>query len=138
MGTQNERSGRCLCGAVSYSLNGPIQITAICHCKHCQRQSGSAFSIIVGVLTPDYQQSGETSVFHDTGDSGGAVERHFCAKCGSPILSKVTSLPDLLFIKAGTLDNTTDIQPEIEAFCDSAMTCLPDFKGTEKHRKSNI
>ena len=39
------RTGRCLCGAVTYELSGDLIATAICHCDHCQRQSGGAFSV---------------------------------------------------------------------------------------------
>lgn len=40
-------TGRCLCGAVQYELAGKPLPTAVCHCRNCQRQSGSALSVIV-------------------------------------------------------------------------------------------
>ena len=39
------QTGRCLCGAVTWELSGDLIMTAICHCDHCQRQSGGAFSV---------------------------------------------------------------------------------------------
>ena len=42
-----ERTGQCLCGEVCYTLTGEPIATAVCHCKNCQRQSGSAFSLVV-------------------------------------------------------------------------------------------
>ncbi len=39
------QTGRCLCGAVTWELTGDLITTAICHCDHCQRQSGGAFSV---------------------------------------------------------------------------------------------
>ena len=41
--------GGCLCGAVRYTSKSPPLMTAICSCKHCQRQSGTAFSVLVAV-----------------------------------------------------------------------------------------
>jgi len=43
------RNGGCLCGAVRYVLRGDLQAVAICHCTHCQRQSGSILSFNVVV-----------------------------------------------------------------------------------------
>src|SRR6266849_6434872 len=41
--------GRCLCGAVRYRSDVAPLLTAICNCKNCQRQTGTAFSILVAV-----------------------------------------------------------------------------------------
>ena len=41
--------GGCLCGSIRYTCDAEPALTANCHCKHCQRQSGSAFSTIIGV-----------------------------------------------------------------------------------------
>src|SRR5687768_15734380 len=41
--------GSCLCGGVRYESAAEPLMTAVCHCENCQRQSGTAFSIIVGV-----------------------------------------------------------------------------------------
>ena len=42
-------TGRCLCGAVTYSADAEPVIQAACHCTDCQRQTGNPFSVIVGV-----------------------------------------------------------------------------------------
>ena len=36
-------TGKCLCGAISYSIDNQPAVTGVCHCKNCQRQAGSAF-----------------------------------------------------------------------------------------------
>ena len=41
--------GDCLCGGVRYTTETEPVMTAVCHCKYCQRQTGSAFSIMVAV-----------------------------------------------------------------------------------------
>ena len=51
--------GGCLCGAVRYESNSEPAVTAICHCKHCQKQAGSAFSIVVGVPKDSLIMSGD-------------------------------------------------------------------------------
>jgi hypothetical protein len=42
-------SGGCLCGKVRYASTADAVMTAVCHCTHCQKQAGTAYSVIVGV-----------------------------------------------------------------------------------------
>ncbi|QYJ08625.1 GFA family protein [Qipengyuania flava] len=83
----------------------------VCHCTHCQKQSGSAFSTIVGVPEGQVAITGEVSRYKDSGESGKSVERQFCGTCGSPLFSKVEVSPGLLWVKAGTLDDTSAFAP---------------------------
>lgn len=131
------RSGGCLCGRVRYQFTGDPLMVAACHCRHCQRQSGTAFSLVCVVTDDQYRQTGETRVFQDKGDSGAAVYRHFCAHCGSPILSVAGILPGLTIIKAGTLDDPSPWRPMAEAYCDTALPWLPVL-AAERHPRSNI
>ncbi|WP_411860457.1 GFA family protein [Halioxenophilus sp. WMMB6] len=92
----------------------------------------------MGVVADQYQQIGVTRIYQDVGDSGQPVERHFCSQCGSPILSKITALPEMVFIKAGTLNHTDTLSPEIEVYCSSAMDFVPHLPNTQRFDKSNI
>jgi hypothetical protein len=96
-------TGSCLCGQVQYAANADPAIIAVCHCRNCQKQTGTAFSVIVGVPKSTFSIQGKLKTFRDTGDSGRAVERSFCQECGSPIITDVAAMPELTFIKAGTL-----------------------------------
>ena len=107
-----EMTGGCLCGQVRYSANADPAIVAVCHCKNCQKQTGTAFSVLVGVPKSAISIQGNLKTFHDTGDSGQPVDRNFCPECGSPIISDVAVMPDLRFIKAGTLDDTSWLEPK--------------------------
>lgn len=49
------------------------------------------------------------------------MERSFCNKCGSSVTSDVEAMPDLEWIKAGTLDDTTWLNPTLNILCDSAQ-----------------
>lgn len=119
----SEITGSCLCGSIKYSYEAEPLMTAICHCENCQRQTGTAFSIIVGIPEESltFQQKETLAEYLDHGESGGAVRRHFCKKCGSPILSLVESAPGVTFIKAGTLDDKTSLKPTTHVWCDTAQ-----------------
>lgn len=104
-------TGGCLCGQVRYSVDGDAAMQVNCHCKNCQRQSGSAFSTIMGVAQDGLTIEGEFKTYDDQGESGEAVLRDFCPNCGSPLFSRVAVAPGLVFIKVGTLDDTSNFAP---------------------------
>lgn len=127
-----DREGGCLCGAVRYVLKADPLMTAVCHCTHCQRQSGGVFSTNLAIPDAAYVQTGETKVFTDKGDSGKAVWRHFCGACGSPILSKVEVMPGLSLVKAGTLDDMSGLTPGIEVYTDHAAEWVAPIAGAQR------
>ena len=127
-----DRKGGCLCGAVRYVLKGDLQAVAICHCTHCQRQSGSILSFNVVVSEADYDQRGETMVYVDKGDSGQPLYRHFCGRCGSPIFTKTALAPGKVVVRAGTLDSMEGLQPTSEIYTDHAVKWLAPVAGTAR------
>jgi hypothetical protein len=127
-----DRKGGCLCGAVRYVLKAEPRGIAICHCTHCQKLSGSLFSVNVVIKEADYEQSGETKVYVDKGDSGQPVYRHFCASCGSPILAKTVLAPGRVVVKAGTLDSMDGLQPLTEIYTDHAAEWLAPVAGAKR------
>jgi hypothetical protein len=110
-------TGGCLCGAVRYEVTAEPAMQAVCHCSHCQKQAGSAFSMIVGVPGAAVTVTkGATTSYMDSGESGKAVERQFCGTCGSPLFSLVEAMPGMTFIKAGTLDDTGFFKPAVHVW----------------------
>ena len=111
--------GGCLCGAVRYRIEEEAQAALVCHCTHCQKQSGSAFSTILGVAESAFSIEGEPCSYADAGESGKAVERIFCGTCGSPLVSKVEASPGMIWVKAGTLDRTEAFDPAMHIWTKS-------------------
>lgn len=127
-----ERLGGCLCGLVRYTLKSDPEAIAVCHCTHCQKQSGSVFSFNLFINEADYEQKGQTMVYLDRGDSGEPSYRHFCGSCGSPITTRVSGMPGKVLVKAGTLDNMDGLQPQIEIYTDRSVKWLPPIEGTHR------
>jgi hypothetical protein len=71
-----------------------------CHCRDCQRCTGSGFATFVVVPEAAFELSGEPRGFTVTGESGGSVTRSFCPSCGSQLYSQVTIMPGFFFVKA--------------------------------------
>ena len=127
------QTGGCLCGRVRYTLTAEPLMCVTCHCKNCQRQAGSALSIIIGVPEGSVKVEGELKTYDDTGDSGATVKRQFCGNCGSPVFTRVESPPGVMFIKAGTLDDTSMLKPSLHCYTKSKQDWvdLGDIPGFE-------
>ena len=120
---RERRTGGCLCGSVRYETQWPPLMLGVCHCRHCQRQAGSAFSVVAAVPRAGLTTSGALTLYEDFSDAGRPVYRKFCGSCGSPVF---TETPDgdaqgMMFIKAGTLDETKDLSPTVHFWVESAQ-----------------
>ncbi len=123
-------SGQCLCGAIKYDFPNAPAMTGVCHCKNCQRQAGSAFSTLAGVAKAEFNMTGEPKLYVDSDtDSGNDVERYFCGNCGSPIYSALPSQPDMLFLKTGTMDDTSEFTPMFHVWCSTKQNWVDLAEG---------
>ncbi len=117
------REGGCLCGAMRYEAQWPPLMVATCSCKNCQKQAGSALSIIAVLPRDGLKVDGELTTFSDHAESGNAVYRKFCPRCGSPVITDTPTAAEqgIIFIKAGTLDETADLAPTTHYWTCSAQ-----------------
>jgi len=115
-------SGSCLCGGVHYESNAEPLGTVICHCSHCQKVSGSAFSVNILVPTPSVTWQGSSlASYADKGESGKSLSRKFCRNCGSSLGTEADALPGTMIIKAGTLDDKSWLKPNMHIWTRSAQ-----------------
>src|SRR3954468_19329199 len=107
--------GSCLCGQITYSCDAEPVATAVCHCTECQKQTGTAFSVVVVVPRDALRVEGASlASFTTVGtDSEKDVARQFCRECGSPIASLPDATPQVAIIKAGTLDDRSWLEPQL-------------------------
>lgn len=82
------------------------------------------FSTNLIVAQHQFQLQGEPSKFRDEGDSGMPVWRHFCNNCGSPVFTVAESMPGIIIVKVGTLDDASNLQPAIEVYAKHAAKWL--------------
>lgn len=114
-------SGRCACGAISYTTTSKPAFTLICQCRQCQRISGSGHAAQFAVPVEATVIEGEVRFYEQMAESGNAVGSGFCANCGSPMLKKTAKRPDLYFFHAGTLDNPATFDPQVVVYSDSGQ-----------------
>jgi hypothetical protein len=97
-----ERKATCVCGQLAVSVEGDPYVVNMCHCKDCQKRSGSAFQI--GAFFDDSQLisiQGKSKQYERSGSSGGTVNLHFCPNCGVSVFFRATLRPGALGIHGG-------------------------------------
>ena len=120
MATQRNLSGGCTCGAIRYVAEADPILMLNCHCRDCQRASGSAFAPIVVVPGASLEIQGELRYHAVVGGSGARVRRGFCPNCGNPVAMKLESMPEIAGLFAASLDDPSVHQPSVEIFTASA------------------
>ena len=123
--------GGCLCGDLRYSATGEPAVASICHCRDCQKQTGSAFMEVVAVPVERFSLRGSPSTFTNDGDSGRKKHRQFCPRCGTTVMLEAEGFPGMALVMGGTLDDTAWLQPTMALFCERAQPWLesrPEMK----------
>jgi hypothetical protein len=111
-------TGSCLCGAVKYEVRGDLGTAMYCHCSRCRKASGSAFASNVVIAARDFVVvAGKDSLATFSTPQG--VHREFCSKCGSPIISRRDSVPDVARLRLGSLDTPVPAPPSAHIFVGS-------------------
>ena len=134
MASTKSATGKCLCGAVSYTINAdePLRM-AQCHCKDCQRASGGGHMSLAFFKSDDVDIKGETASFSVTADSGNINTRHFCPKCGSRVYGENSARPGLVGLAVGCTDDNNWFKPAAIVYAkdrpawDMTSTDIPNF-----------
>jgi len=128
-----EITGGCACGAIRYKCSEKPIAELICHCRDCQRASGSATSAVLLVASDRLTFKGAQQTFHTvTTASGNRLSRGFCPTCGSPVGQNPRDsllCSKLQAIHAGSLDDPSTFSPTFEDWVSRAYSWhafLPD------------
>jgi hypothetical protein len=117
--------GGCSCQALRYKLEAPPLIVHACHCRDCQRITGSAFVINLWIERKFAEPSGIAKYFRLAGGTGKPHDVFFCDKCGTYVWSFYHAAPgDCLFVRAGTLDRPDQVTPDVHIFTRSKLPWL--------------
>lgn len=111
-------AGKCLCGAIDFSVAMPTKWVAHCHCTQCQRAHGAAFVTWVGVeeaqLTLD-DPSGALTWFQSSHDA----RRGFCTRCGSSLFFRSARWPGEVHVARANFTDPIDRMPQAHVFFDT-------------------
>ena len=120
-----ERTGRCLCGAVTFKLAAEPLATRVCWCRDCQHLAANG---TVNVLVPAEALaiSGALSEHTKTADSGNTIVRQFCPACGTHLFAISSGRPQFRVVRTGNLDDPSSVRPAMNIWASSApgWACL--------------
>ena len=126
-------TGGCLCGGVRFRVDAPLVVATYCHCRRCQRRTGTAASaqarIQPGSLTVT---QGEELIRTYVPPDG--FPKLFCGACGSALWSRSPDDPDIISVRLGVFDGDPGIRPSLRQFCAyaAAWEDIPD-DGLPRH-----
>lgn len=94
--------GSCLCGQVSYQIDGPVGEVVHCHCETCRKAHGSAFSSVAAVQDEHFSISGDERL--NCYESSPGKWRYFCRNCGTQIYARREGAAHII-LRMGSLDD---------------------------------
>ena len=115
-------NGSCQCGNIRYVIKDDPIITVACHCQDCQKLSASAFSLTMVVAKTSFElKKGDLSIFERPTDAGGKAVCYFCGDCGNRVYHENPEMPEVLRVKPGGLDDTSEITPHAHVWVSRAQ-----------------
>ena len=114
--------GGCACGAVRYRLTSEPMFVHCCHCRDCQRQTGSAFVLNALIETERVALlAGTPEPVAVPTDSGRPHDIHRCPKCQTAVWSDYGRRGVLRFVRVGTLDDPSALPPDVHIYTRSKL-----------------
>jgi len=139
-------AGQCLCGALRFvTKSEPLRVT-FCHCKFCQRTTGSAYIIEPVFQKTDFEMTAGTPAFypHHSEGSGKIMNIHFCATCSTKIYLSFERFADVVGVFGSTFDDPDWFERTPEntkyIFLESAQhgtVIPPGFNTFKRHAMQN-
>jgi hypothetical protein len=124
-------NGSCLCGAVAYEVDAPLDRIVHCHCQTCRKTHGTAFSSVSAVPRDRFRWLRGQELLGAIESSPGKFRR-FCSRCGSHIVAERTSRPVVL-LRLGCLDTPVKDVPQVHIWrSDAASWYDPKVQSPEK------
>lgn len=118
---QFHAEGGCTCRAVRYRLHAPPLIVHCCHCRWCQRETGSAFVLNALIESARLELiAGQPELVSTPSNSGKGQRIARCPTCRVAVWSHYAGLGDLMsFVRVGTLDEPDRFPPDVHIYTQS-------------------
>ena len=117
-----EITGGCLCKRVRYRITAAPIVTRVCWCRLCQYLGAGSSTVNVCFPTNAVTIEGELKDYSSVAESGNVMHRRFCPNCGTSLFSEAEIRPHLIFVRAGTLDDSEVAKPSATIWTSAAPT----------------
>jgi hypothetical protein len=115
-----EIKGGCLCKSVRFRLTAKPIAMRLCWCRLCQYIAAGNATVNVVFPSEALTVEGDLTDWRSVADSGSAMHRRFCPKCGTHIFSASEARPHLVIVRNGALDDTELLRPGATIWTDAA------------------
>lgn len=112
----NHITGNCVCGNLSYEIEGEPLFTAQCCCTDCQKSSGADHMTLSFFREGQVDMKGESASYEVTADSGNTMVRHFCPTCGGRVFGTNSGRPGVIGIAVGSMNNVDGVKPMVAVY----------------------
>ncbi len=113
--------GGCFCKKVRYALTTAPFYVHCCHCRDCQKHTGSAFVLNAMIETDRLEFTGDLEVSRLTGGDGGPHDIYRCAACRTAVWSDYGDKSWRRLVRVGTLDDPSAFPPDVHIFTRSKL-----------------
>jgi len=116
-------SGGCACRAIRYYIFDEPLTMNDCHCRDCQRMSGTGHSSYLTFANrARVKLEGQAQQFVMRTESGHTKTRSFCPQCGSPLYMTFSAMPHLFAVHAASLDDPSRYEPAFVTYAASKQS----------------
>ncbi|MBN4075566.1 MAG: aldehyde-activating protein [SAR86 cluster bacterium] len=136
-------NGGCLCGAVRFTAKAKPIVTRACWCHLCQKLASGNATINLAFDKNAIVITGQLKDYSGVAESGNKMHRRFCPDCGVHMFSEAEERPNIIVVRAGTLDEPESVKVEALIWTSSAPSWvkldsnLPHFEAQPPALKVN-
>lgn len=116
----NGFGGGCLCGDVTYRSDADPMVVGHCQCVDCRKSSGTGHCTHVAVPAGAFHFRGNVTFYDRPADSGNIVSRGFCPTCGCAVFSRNAGMPEMVFVRASSVDDPEVLTPQMVVYASRA------------------
>ena len=118
--------GGCGCGALTYRMTSEPMFVHCCHCRECQKQTGSAYVLNAFIEADQIEYEGHTTEHLLPTPSGKGQIITRCRECGVAVFSNYLIRGGALrWVRVGTLNDPSQCPPQAQIFVKSKQPWVP-------------
>lgn len=124
--------GKCSCGQVQFELTADPIFVHCCHCRMCQRQTGTAFALNALIEADQVvKHSGDIETIEMPSEKSHGQKISYCPTCRVALWSVYPGGgPKFLYVRVGALNNPDAYPPDIHIFTASKQSWVQPAPGT--------
>lgn len=127
-------SGKCMCGAVTWTYLGNMTRNLVCHCADCQRATSSPHTAFLGMKPEHLNWAGEIIDY----ESSAGTFRGFCPACGTRLYFRSEKWPHEIHVHAATMDRPDDYRPDAQVVLRSRVGWLDQLNSIPAYHDFHV